>query len=68
MANPKGNPDFGTKYVGKPKGNKPLKFGVYIKVDDQTKTELDQLPKNQKGDFIREAIAKALEEKKKKAS
>ena len=63
-----GNPDFGTKYVGKPKGDNVLKFVIKVRVDDSMKAEIDQLPKGTRHEFIREAIAKALEEKKKKAS
>ncbi len=68
VTNPRGNPDFGTKYVKQTKGDKPLKFGLYVRVDDSMKAAIDRLPKNQRSDFIREAIAKALEEREKKAS
>ena len=57
---PGGNPDFGSKYGFKPKGNQPLSRQITLKVTEEVYARLEEV--GSRTDFIRKAIDKALEE------
>ena len=67
VMNGRGNPEFGTKYVKQPLGDKPLsKKQLQVRLEQDIHEELMQMSAQERSNFVRAAIAKALEEKRKR--
>ncbi len=69
MARPGGNPDFGRKYSFVTNGDEPLsRKQLQIRLPQRNYDELMKLPRHERLELVRSAIARALSERQEKAA